>query len=94
MSRLLIFICLCFLADIARAQYESNIFFQTYAPDGSIFNSTFDNNDTLLEKCDVTDNITIIIHGWRESINTEWTKDVIGNFSNERQGCVIFMDYR
>lgn len=82
------------MASTITAQYESNIVFQTYASDGSTFQSTFTNNDTLLEKCNVAEHITIIIHGWIQSLESLWTKDLIGNFSTVRKGCVIFMDYR
>lgn len=94
MKNLSIFILLCITLASVRAQYETNIFFQTYAPDGTIFNSTFDNNSTLLAECDVNGNITIIIHGWKESVKTEWTSALIGNFLAARGGCVMFMDYK
>lgn len=74
--------------------FENNIIFYVYNVDGYQFNSTFSNNATLLEACsNGTKNVTIIVHGWGESINSVWTKAMIGNFSISRGGCVLFMDY-
>lgn len=35
----------------------------------------------------------IIVHGWLESIETEWVHDLVENLQRYRGGCVIFMDY-
>lgn len=34
-----------------------------------------------------------MIHGWEESIKTEWVRDIISNLTYYRGGCVIAMDY-
>lgn len=94
MKQFSVLILFCISLTLVRAQFESNIFFQTYTSNGKVFNSTFDNNATLLASCDVAGNITILMHGWKESVSTEWTTALIGNFSNARKGCVMFMDYK
>lgn len=43
--------------------------------------------------CDTKGKIAIIVHGWKESIETEWATDLVGNLLKHRGGCVIFMDY-
>lgn len=74
-------------------EYETNIIFRTYNSEKAEFSSTFDDNDTLLEKCDPMGNYTVVVHGWRESINSIWPKSLIEEFRNTRGGCVFFMDY-
>ena len=37
--------------------------------------------------------MTFITHGWRESINSAWVSPMVGNFSEVRGGCIIFIDY-
>lgn len=33
------------------------------------------------------------MHGWLESIETEWVSELIKNLQYYRGGCIIFMDY-
>lgn len=91
MKKISVLLLIC--VSLVNAQFADNIFFTTFATNGNIFNSTLNNNDTFLENCDVNGNLTVVVHGWRESINTEWTHDLIYNFLNAREGCVVFMDY-
>jgi len=81
------------VASDTQAEYELKITFYTFNINGFIFNSTFDDNTTLINSCSVSGNFTFIIHGWRESINSTWPNATIGNFSSFRGGCVFFMDY-
>lgn len=73
--------------------FEINIVFHGYDATGRTFISTFSNNETLLQHCGLSNNITIITHGWEESIRSIWVQAMIGNFSTIRGGCVFFMDY-
>lgn len=43
--------------------------------------------------CDTEGKVAIVVHGWKESIETEWVSDLIGNLLAYRGGCVMFMDY-
>ena len=74
-------------------KYEKNIIFYTINSKGDWMKSNFNNNDTLLAHCNASENWSMIIHGWRESVNSTWPKAMIGNFSQARGGCVFFMDY-
>ncbi|XP_065084036.1 pancreatic lipase-related protein 2-like [Ochlerotatus camptorhynchus] len=35
----------------------------------------------------------MIVHGWKESCQTEWVVDMLSNFTVLRGGCIICMDY-
>lgn len=35
----------------------------------------------------------MIIHGWNEGIKTWWVQNLTKQFTNNRGGCVVFMDY-
>ena len=51
-------------------------------------------NSTISDKgCDRSDKLAFITHGWREDIKTNWVKDMIGNLTEIRGGCIIFIDY-
>lgn len=55
------------------------------------FNSTF--NKTLTSQgCDPSGKFSIIVPGWKESINSVWVPDLISNLTLFRGGCVILMD--
>ncbi|CAO1409365.1 unnamed protein product [Diamesa serratosioi] len=43
--------------------------------------------------CKVDEKVSIVIHGWKESIEAEWVPVLIRNLQHYRGGCVIFMDY-
>lgn len=76
-----------------RNWFEQNVIFHGYDSYGRTFTSTFSNEETLLKYCSISDNVTIITHGWEESIRSVWAQHMIGNFSSVRGGCVFFMDY-
>lgn len=51
-------------------------------------------NESLPEiGCNSSEKVAIIVHGWLESIETEWVPDLINNLMQYRGGCIIFMDY-
>ena len=90
---LLVFV---FIGDVAaqtQAQYEGNITFYVINSNGDWMTSNYTDNSTLLTHCNASENWSMIIHGWRESVNSTWPKAMIGNFSQARGGCVFFMDY-
>ncbi|XP_063701819.1 phospholipase A1-like [Culicoides brevitarsis] len=74
-------------------EYKDHIIFRVFSSNGVEFNDTFENNQTLLENCNPTENFTIIVHGWTESINCNWAPSLIQEFLTARRGCVFFMDY-
>lgn len=77
-----------------RNLYEQNIIFHGYDAFGRSFESTSNNSIILLQHCIITDNVTIITHGWKEeSIRTIWARKMIDNFASARGGCIFFMDY-
>lgn len=43
--------------------------------------------------CHTEGKVAIVVHGWKESIETEWVSDLIGNLLEYRGGCILFMDY-
>ncbi|XP_053659171.1 pancreatic lipase-related protein 2-like [Anopheles marshallii] len=43
--------------------------------------------------CNNSDPFTVIVHGWKESCQTEWLVDMIGNLSTVRNGCIYCMNY-
>lgn len=74
--------------------FEKNIVFHGYKETGGTFTTfTFSNHATLLHACSIRKNITIITHGWAESIRSVWADAMIANFTSVRGGCVLFMDY-
>lgn len=94
MKLLLTFVIICSQSLVSYAnEYETNIIFRTFNANGVEFNSTFDDNVTLLANCQPADNYTIIAHGWTESINSIWPRSLIAEFLKARAGCVFFMDY-
>lgn len=56
---------------------------------GESYVSTFD--EPL--DCDRNGLFAFVIHGWDESIKTDWVIDTISNLTYHRGGCVIVMDY-
>lgn len=59
---------------------------------GDEFVTTFDDN--LTERgCNSSEKVAVIVHGWGESIETNWVNDLIKNLREYRGGCIIFMDY-
>lgn len=54
--------------------------------------SSLDGNLTQLG-CNASEKYAIVVHGWQESITTEWVHDMVGNLQRYRGGCIIFMDY-
>lgn len=79
--------------NLSQNSFEKNIIFHGYDETGSNFISIFDDDLTLLHACNVDKNITIITHGWEESIRSVWTQEMVANFTSVRGGCVFFMDY-
>lgn len=45
------------------------------------------------EGCDTNEKLAIFTHGWRENISSSWVPDMVGNLSEVRSGCIIFLDY-
>jgi hypothetical protein len=71
--------------------YEKNIVF-------SVFKSAVKVNLAFSEKlsdkgCLTTEKLALISHGWLESISSDWAKHMIGNLTEVRGGCIIFVDY-
>jgi hypothetical protein len=54
--------------------------------------SSTDANLTSLG-CDTKGKLAIVVHGWKESIETEWVEELLENLLLYRGGCIIFMDY-
>lgn len=54
--------------------------------------TTFDDNLTALG-CNSSEKVAIVVHGWTESIETDWVSELIMNLRKYRGGCIIFMDY-
>lgn len=54
--------------------------------------SSFDNNLTQLG-CKSSEKYAIVVHGWLESIATDWVETLVQNLLRHRGGCIIFMDY-
>lgn len=56
------------------------------------FNSTF-NTSIADQGCDPKGNFSMIVHGWKEHINTTWVNTTVSRLLKHRGGCVFFMDY-
>lgn len=54
--------------------------------------SSIGNNFTELG-CNSSEKYAIIVHGWLESIETDWVSELVENYRRFRGGCIIFMDY-
>lgn len=54
--------------------------------------SSFDSDLTQLG-CNSSEKYAFVVHGWLESIATDWVHDLIENLKRERGGCIVFMDY-
>lgn len=65
-----------------------NLFFFRHSKS---FISTF--NSSIINRCSREEVISFVTHGWRENQNTLWVNHTIGNLTEIRGGCVIFMDY-
>lgn len=73
--------------------YEANINFKVHKQGKPDFISTFSNNETLLTNCYPNEPYTIIVHGWRETVEAPWAPLMISGFQTARGGCVVWMDY-
>ncbi|CAG9808811.1 unnamed protein product [Chironomus riparius] len=72
--------------------FEDSITFTAFTKDGDNFVSTFDDN--LTERgCNSSEKVAVVVHGWGESMETNWVNDLIKNLREYRGGCIIFMDY-
>jgi acetyl esterase/lipase len=60
--------------------------------DRSPLKSSFD-NDSALRGCQPNEKYAVIVHGWLESIKTDWVDDLVENLLRYRGGCIFFMDY-
>lgn len=57
-----------------------------------MFNSTF--NESLSARgCNPRGKFAIIVHGWLESVRTDWVQDLLSNLTVFRGGCIVVMDY-
>lgn len=72
--------------------FEDTITFTAFTKNGDQFVTTFDDNLTELG-CDASEKVALIVHGWSESIETNWAPELIKNLRVHRGGCIIFMDY-
>lgn len=71
-------------------EYEGNITFTVYNG-GASFLSTFDK--PLSERgCNTKGNFSFMTHGWNGS-KSPWILDLVSNLTQQRKGCVIFMNY-
>lgn len=51
-------------------------------------------NSTISDKgCKLNEKLAFVTHGWREDIQVNWVKEMIGNLTEIRGGCIIFIDY-
>lgn len=62
---------------------------------GSQYSTTIDKVEPTMTDlgCKVDEKIAVVIHGWKESFESEWVPVLIQNLQLYRGGCVIFMDY-
>jgi len=51
------------------------------------------NGSEMNDYCLVTDNVTLLLHGWSETITAYWVADMVNGFLINRAGCVLFIDY-
>lgn len=85
-----------FIALIASAvfvgcdEYETNVKFVLFNKGHSSMSSF--NRSIAEEGCDVGGNFSIILHGWMGS-SGQWIPDLVGNLTQQRAGCVIFMNF-
>lgn len=88
------YLVLKFICQLRNQLANSNnkSFIQFQSSDGDSFVSTFRDNLTELG-CNSSEKVAIVVHGWLESIETEWVPDLINNLLQYRGGCIIFMDY-
>jgi len=63
-----------------------------YNQAGVTFNQTLTGSE-MKAHCPPGSNVTLIIHGWTESITRYWVDDMVKGFRKNRGGCVLFMDY-
>lgn len=79
------------VTNAATSTYERNLKFTVFR-DNKKLPSTF--NDSLVDiGCSTADKLSVITHGWLENINTAWVADMIGNLTEVRGGCILFIDY-
>ena len=55
--------------------------------------SSLDDSHITQLGCNSSEKYAIIVHGWLESIATDWVHDLVENLLRFRGGCIIFMDY-
>lgn len=55
--------------------------------------SSVDNNNLTQQGCNSSEKYAVVVHGWLESIATDWVQDLVQNLQLYRGGCIIFMDY-
>lgn len=66
--------------------------FTKLSSEGEQFTSTADNDLTQMG-CNSSEKYAMIVHGWLESIATDWVGDLVHNLLKYRGGCVVVMDY-
>lgn len=64
-----------------------------YSEQNATLNVASDFTDFEALGCYSSDPFAIIVHGWKESCQTEWLVDMISNLSNVRAGCIYCMNY-
>uniref|UniRef100_A0A1B0CRY6 Lipase domain-containing protein n=1 Tax=Lutzomyia longipalpis TaxID=7200 RepID=A0A1B0CRY6_LUTLO len=76
-------------------EYAKNIHFKYYDSDNQLVSIA----NLLMEEasgfsmCNPDEKFAIIVHGWKESCETEWVPWMISNLTVFRGGCIICMDY-
>lgn len=51
-------------------------------------------NEKLTSKgCATNEKLAFLTHGWLEQLDESWVEHMIGNLTEVRGGCIIFIDY-
>lgn len=87
-SMVLVFIS---FGSVLCGSYEDNIRFIVFK--NSERSSLFPNHTLADKGCKTSEKLAVITHGWRESIHVTWVADMVGNLTEKRGGCIIFIDY-
>lgn len=80
------------LLSLGLCAYEDNVVFTVFRVNSTGVNLA--SGEKLTDKnCSISEKLAIVSHGWLESIHSDWAKHLIGNLTEVRGGCVIFVDY-
>uniref|UniRef100_W8ANH8 Lipase domain-containing protein n=1 Tax=Ceratitis capitata TaxID=7213 RepID=W8ANH8_CERCA len=75
-------------------EFRKGIRFKYYRDGEKVYESASDDPEALSKSgCAPDDKFAFILHGWRQSCETEWVLTLIERLTYHRGGCIVCIDY-